>query len=227
MSSILMYHSVSPDIFDPGMQVRPEAFRQQLHWVEAAGYRWASVEEVIAHPDGQLVALSFDDAFADNLPVFEWLAGQGIPAMLFVCPAHLGSQASWASVPGIRELPLMTVEELHHSAQLGVAIGSHSWQHRSFRSLSTTEIEAQLRKSQQWFSRQMGLSPDILAYPYGHCPAAHQTLIAEYFSTALAVEALPGLPFPLTIPRMPALEGHNEASFLYHLRAHSLHHFIR
>ena len=132
MSVILMYHSVADEILDQGIQVRPDILRQHLDWLEAAGFRWASVETAVQEPHAQWVAFTFDDGFADNLPAFRHFSEQEIPATLFVAPDHLGESAVWASVSVIRSLPLVGKEDILEIQELGISIGSHSWQHHSF-----------------------------------------------------------------------------------------------
>lgn len=225
MSAILMYHSVSDHFVAPGLQVRPATFRKHFEWVREAGYEIGTVAEAVAAPRQKRLAVTFDDGFADNLPAFEWLLTQHIQATLFVCPDVLGTTAAWATRPEVRSLPLMAVEQLRASAQAGIEVGSHSWSHTSFNQLSAEEAESSLIQGIKWFQDNLNFRPDLLAYPYGHCPSHLQAAVEKHFDLALAVEPLPGLPFRLAVPRMPALEELDREAFLLQLQRYDLQQF--
>jgi peptidoglycan/xylan/chitin deacetylase (PgdA/CDA1 family) len=93
---VLMYHRVAAGLVDPwGLCVSPENFAAQLA-VLATGYRTVPLRDLLDSRGSDrgrpLVAITFDDGYADNLNVAApLLAGQGLPATFFLTSGLLGS----------------------------------------------------------------------------------------------------------------------------------------
>src|SRR5689334_7595099 len=101
---VLMYHSVSPAPAERGFRryrVAPGLLDEQLSALAGAGLRGVSLSELLEQARlgrdvRRLVALTFDDAFADfaehALPL---LVRHRVQATLYVPTAHVGRDAGW------------------------------------------------------------------------------------------------------------------------------------
>lgn len=92
--SILMYHRLGEDSFDPwGLVVAPDLFREQLHWLSANRTLLPLEEFAECHRSDRLpasaIALTFDDGYECTATVAApMLEEAGVPATVFI-PAAL------------------------------------------------------------------------------------------------------------------------------------------
>lgn len=160
--TVLYYHGVPAP-------ARAAFARQMDMLVHAA--RPVRVDPDAAGGDsGLLVAVSFDDAFAnlvDNaLPELE---SRGIPAAIFVPSGNLGRRAQWDIPEGSPEKAerVMTAEELKDLVGRWVTIGSHTVSHAPLADLCDSDAEVELSKSKRELEEITGCRIDLLAFPYG------------------------------------------------------------
>ncbi len=207
MSVVLLYHSVSDEVEDPWLQVRPETLGRQLDWIAELGYRFVTAEVAVERPAERLAALTFDDGLADFWRAAEILAARSLPVTLFVCPGLAGGRSEWATSPSLRGRPLLRSDEIVQLHRAGVEIGCHGWSHRPFPELSTELLESDLARSVEHLQSDLGAAPASLSYPYGRCDRERAAVAGAFFSRAFAVDPLPGLPARMAIPRLCARDG--------------------
>jgi peptidoglycan/xylan/chitin deacetylase (PgdA/CDA1 family) len=111
--------------------------------------------------------LTFDDGYVDTLqhaqPI---LRHHGAKATCFIVTAYAGDRARWDDSAA----PLMGPEELRELDPEIMELALHSHSHRAFSALPLHEIEADVKKSLDFF-RGHGLAvAPALAYPYGARP---------------------------------------------------------
>ena len=99
--TILMYHRIAEPPYDPwGLAVAPGRFSEQLRELSRTR-NLLSMDQLAARLrrralDGNEVAITFDDGYADNLAVAKpLLAKAGAPATVFVTTGLLGSGAQF------------------------------------------------------------------------------------------------------------------------------------
>jgi peptidoglycan/xylan/chitin deacetylase (PgdA/CDA1 family) len=171
MHSILVYHSISSPIepLEADADISPKRFERQLQWLS----RWRKVvalEETLRAPAGRnLVALTFDDGYRDNLTVaLPLLEKFQMPMTLFVAAGFVGRDG-FLSREELREIskhPLVT-------------IGAHGFWHRHFNQLSTIDARFELIESRRLLSEITGKTVDLLAWPYGECNEELEQLSGE------------------------------------------------
>ncbi|MFT3916904.1 MAG: poly-beta-1,6-N-acetyl-D-glucosamine N-deacetylase PgaB [Anaeromyxobacteraceae bacterium] len=136
--TILSYHEITDkqDALAPAYTVTPTNFLRQIDWLRNHGYRFVSVDDVIANRAGKrdlpdkAVLVTFDDAY-QSMYVHAWpvLKMFRIPAVVSVVGSWL-EQRDTIDVDGkIRPRSVMlswdAIKEM--SASGLVEIGSHSW----------------------------------------------------------------------------------------------------
>lgn len=173
---VLCYHAVSPTWTAP-LSVTPERLEWQLRRLVNRGYRGATFSQLVAGElDGNVVAVTFDDAFRSVLtqaaPI---LAGLDLVGTVFVPTAfpERGAPMAW---PGIdhwlggefeSELTPLSWSEIELLAARGWEIGSHTCSHPHLTQLDDERLEAELRDSQRECEQRLGRPCTSIAYPYG------------------------------------------------------------
>ena len=171
MHSVLVYHTISAPV-EPLLadaDISPERFERQLEWLS----RWRRVvpldETLSASPRRNLIAITFDDGYQDNLTVaLPLLEKFQLPMTLFVTAGFVGRDGylSAAEVKEISKHPLVTV-------------GAHGLWHRHFNLLTTDEARFELSESRRLLGEMTGKPVDLLAWPYGECNEELERLSSE------------------------------------------------
>jgi len=140
------------------------------------------------------VLLTFDDGYVnfytDAVPV---LNEMGFPATVFVCTDLVGRRPDWyrrdrsaimqfarglglsrkqlsefdRSMDVVSREPLMSREQILELRDRGMDIGSHTASHAFLDSLSSGQLESEVRDSREALERMLGSSVELLSYPYG------------------------------------------------------------
>ena len=169
---ILLYHRFGPSVSD-SMTVTTPVFRSHLRYLREHGYTILSLRQLVQYyllkgppPPARSVVIVVDDGhksvYTDMLPLVREF---NIPVTLFIYPSAI-SNAPYA----------MTWEQLHTLKKTGLfEFQSHSYWHPNFKKekkrLSPGEyeklVEMQLQKSKEKIQRELDLTVDMLAWPFG------------------------------------------------------------
>lgn len=168
---LLAYHGVDEvtAASDPHrLVVAPDDLRRHIDRLRRWGYdfvTFGTIADVLAADAGDargLVALTFDDGFADNLRVLApLLAAEDVPATVFAVPGLAG-----APHPDVEGARFATHDELRELAR-HVEVGAHSLRHRDLTELSEDEVVDDLTRCREELESLVGGTVDLLAYPYG------------------------------------------------------------
>jgi len=162
-ATILMYHRFGEDKY-PSTSVRIDQFEEHLDMLAEGDFNVAPLDEVIKSlqegreiPD-RTVVITIDDAY---LSVFEEayprLKQRGFTATLFVATDPIDKRYGG----------YMTWDQIRMMQQDGFVIGSQTKTHPHMHRLSVAENLAELRQSNERFIDELGLRPELFAYPYG------------------------------------------------------------
>lgn len=174
---ILMYHALSA--------ARTQEFhrwtlsgarlRDHLAYLSSAGYRTVTVTELLGclreggpDPADRVVALTFDDAYADfgevALPL---LARYGMTGTLFVPTGYVGGQSGWMRCDGEGDREMMSWSALAEVAGQGIEIGAHSHTHPALDRLTAQAIAGEASRPKAELEDRLGVPVSAFAYPYG------------------------------------------------------------
>ena len=106
-------------------------------------------------PDRPMVALTFDDG-----------PGQGTTAILNLLEQY-NARATFFVVGLCLEQPRQ-VEKMQRAYEMGNVIGSHTYDHKSFRKLDESEIREQMERTDKAILAALGVSASLVRPPYGH-----------------------------------------------------------
>lgn len=174
---ILCYHSIHPSA--PYRSATPAQFGDHLDWLEknTAVVPLASLR---THPTTRhpLVALTFDDGFADN---HRYAAGalvaRRLPATFFLTVGFVERvpevvrrmQELWKTRDGVEPMRWDDVRDMRLS---GLEFGSHTWSHPNLVRLHPAAVRDELRRSKQVLEERLQAPTVDLAYPFGK-PGRH------------------------------------------------------
>jgi len=160
---ILMYHRFGEDRL-PSTNIRLDQFDAHLEKLSSGNYSVWPLAKIVDHlqkdmplPD-RTVAITIDDAY---LSVFTeaWprLKAKGFPFTVFVATDPIDR----------KHRGYMSWDQLRQLQADGVGIGSQTASHPHMHLSSLADVDAELEKSNQRFLTELGLRPNLFAYPYG------------------------------------------------------------
>jgi peptidoglycan/xylan/chitin deacetylase (PgdA/CDA1 family) len=140
---------------------------------------------------GDAAAITFDDGF-ENTATAAWpcLVAHGLPATVFVVPAHVGGFNDWGGRrdPAVPHLPLLSWDRLGHLADAGATLGAHTMTHANLATLDATAVTEQLDACRDAMRERVGTTPSTFAYPYGGTSATAAALVRERFRVGVTTE---------------------------------------
>ena len=191
---ILLYHRFGPTVTD-SMTITTTVFESHLKYLRDNGYNVIPLRAVVdwllgkgPAPPARSVVITDDDAHRSVYTgMFPLVMRYHVPVTLFVYPSAI-SNASYA----------MTWEQLRQVKQTGLFdIQSHTFWHPNFkvekRRLVPAEyenfVDAQLRKPIAIFKDRLGVSADMLAWPFGiYSPELMQHAAQAGYIAAFTIE---------------------------------------
>jgi peptidoglycan/xylan/chitin deacetylase (PgdA/CDA1 family) len=167
---VLYYHRIDDEWHRSC--VTPAAFRAQMTYLRAQGYRVVPLAELraalaVGEPIApRTVAITFDDGYADNhehaLPV---LAELGLPATVFITVGAVGDRLSVLRDHG--PVPALTWGQVREMLQAGITIGSHTLSHPRLTQLDTARLAHELTAARATIAAETGVETELFCYPHG------------------------------------------------------------
>ena len=160
---ILMYHRFGEDRL-PSTNIRLDQFDAHLKKLSNGDYSVWPLAKIVDHLQKDIplpnrtVAITIDDAY---LSVFTeaWprLKAKGFPFTVFVATDPIDH----------KHRGYMSWDQLRQLQADGVGIGSQTASHPHMHLSSLADVDIDLQKSNQRFLTELGLRPNLFAYPYG------------------------------------------------------------
>jgi peptidoglycan/xylan/chitin deacetylase (PgdA/CDA1 family) len=183
---VLLYHAV-PSREDPDdpLSVSVRRFSEHLDAIVESGRTVVTIGDLAAilrgeiTCSGRLMAITFDDAYADTPEAIGAIRAEGLAATVYVTTGQIGTGTMLTS-DGLDTLA---------SWRLDVELGAHTVTHPFLDELDQTQIRREVRGSKEQLEELIGRSVDTFAYPYGAYEAkARDAVIEAGFSSAAAVK---------------------------------------
>ncbi|MCX6714785.1 MAG: polysaccharide deacetylase family protein [Candidatus Uhrbacteria bacterium] len=171
---ILMYHhiGVNTDVSDKirdDLTVPPDQFEAQVAWLAKNKYHSVTLEDVYLHAEGKLklpsnpIVFTFDDGYDDAIlnavPILKKYGDVGSFAIITQWPGTTSGSNTYA-----------TWDQIKTAMNQGMEIVSHTQNHFDGTNPTVTKeyVLKDLKGSVMDLKNHLGISSDLLIYPYGH-----------------------------------------------------------
>jgi peptidoglycan/xylan/chitin deacetylase (PgdA/CDA1 family) len=165
---------------------------RHLDWLASGKVKVVSLSDLIAmSDDSDSIALTFDDGLVNFGEVAApMLADRGLPATVFIAPAHVGTYNSWddANRPTIPRCDLLSWDEIRSLSRNGIEFGGHGNTHIPLTGLSQAALENEISTCCDRIATELGIRPRTFAYPYGSYDDASVAAVSKSFETACTTE---------------------------------------
>ena len=196
-----------------GLVVAPATFSRQMAALHALGYQGKSMGDLVAYLNGEkrgkVFGITFDDGYENNLrcalPV---LKRYGFTSTCYVVANLVGKCNSWDLVRGVKQVPLMNVQELQAWVDAGQEVGSHTLSHANLEELSSAEQAVEIGQSKTQLVALVAQKGGVkhFCYPYGglNKTAIQNVKAAGYLTATTTVRgrAVAGQSDDLLLPRV-------------------------
>lgn len=203
-----MYHRFGDARF-PATNISTSDFESHLRYLKENGFvvlTFSAAMELLRSdtPAKKVAVITIDDGYKSfydrGLPL---LKKYNMPATLFINTATVGSA------------DYMSWEDLKNAMASGVEVGNHTHSHAHFMNEEVAvrydRFEADIVKSRKIISEQLGITPEIFAYPYGEFDKGMKRVVKNAGFKYAAVQhsgvAYAGTD-PYQIPRFPMAEAY-------------------
>ena len=214
---VLLYHRV----VDDGTHPLPEASITQTAFARQLDYLARNYEVVplasIPEARGGRVAITFDDAFEDNLRnAWPLLCERGMEATVFAVSDYVGTDRrfEWAPDEGV-----LDAGELRELDRAGMRVEAHTATHARLSELDEAGVRDELERCRAALGEMLGRPVTMLAYPYGERGDFNETTrrVARECGFEYAFAAYRGVvddrTDPFAIPRIPTNEDLERFAF--------------
>ena len=170
---VLMYHRIGLDdgrVKHPYYRIdtHPDIFADHLRILKEEGYKSIGLTDLARlirtaiQPGEKLVAITFDDGYRDfYTEAFPLLEQYGFSATVFLPTAYIGKRTQ--TFKSVDCLAWNEIQELHRA---NIDFGSHTVTHPQLRTLTTKDVETELRVSKEMIEHELGHAVESFSYPY-------------------------------------------------------------
>ncbi|UCG35367.1 MAG: polysaccharide deacetylase family protein [Candidatus Omnitrophota bacterium] len=157
-----MYHALDEKKIDSHAVVSLETFRQQMEFIKDKGYQVLSLEDYCQlleenkYVPRNLVIITFDDGYKNNLEAAKILNEFGFEATIFLIVDNIGKRG-FLSKRDIRWILNNT----------NITIGSHTLTHSYLPELNERRVEKEIKISKEKLEKLLKVKITTFSYPIG------------------------------------------------------------
>jgi peptidoglycan/xylan/chitin deacetylase (PgdA/CDA1 family) len=169
-----MYHRFGESKY-PSTNTTNEQLEEHLSYLTENNFDFIFARDLLK-PEAlfkKTISITVDDAYLSfyevGLPIFEKF---DIPVTLFLNTENVGGNN------------YMSWQQLKDTLTRGIDIQNHTHSHSSLSVLSDEEIINEIEKSQELIFNNLGITPNLFAYPFGENSLKAQGIVSNYFDAA-------------------------------------------
>lgn len=167
---MLMYHKVTENGPVDFLTIRVNDLEVQFRYLLSRNYTPVLLSDLVntvlhGHPlPDNPVLITFDDGYRNNYTLlYPLLKKYGMKVAIFLVPSYLQKSID------LQDDEFLHLDDLHAMDPSLVEYGLHSFDHKSYRSLRSQELDLDIQYTKAWLlSKDIPFQP-CLAYPYGAC----------------------------------------------------------
>ncbi|MDP9012472.1 MAG: polysaccharide deacetylase family protein [Pseudomonadota bacterium] len=197
---ILCYHNIGQSPEHSRFRllyVNQAKLDRQLWTIRRLGMRGVSIgtglRQLGAGTRNNLVALTFDDGYADTLTqALPLLLKYGFSATCYLVSDAVGKLNLWDAAYLEEEKPLMDHDQVQRWLGAGMEIGSHSRSHPRLQDMADAAAWPEIVESRDVLRAAYGIPIDHFSYPFGRFKGATAELVKRAgYRSAVSLE--PGI----------------------------------
>lgn len=171
----------------------PQTFRTGMAGLRLGGWAAVSLSDTVARLKAgralptQSFVLTFDDGYGSVYEqAFPVLQELGLPATVFLTVGSERPLSTGQALPSRAGRPMLTWEQAREMQRAGIEFGAHTLTHPRLTSLSSEQIEAEMRDSQAVVQDMLSAPVRSFAYPFGRFDRRCREMAQRYFDCACA-----------------------------------------
>lgn len=185
---VLMYHKISDAGINDFLTVSTNNLEAQFNYLSKEGYNAILLSDLVKYvrfgkplPPNP-VLITFDDGYRDNYTaMYPLLEKYGMKANIFLVPAFLAHEEGLAPKIGSNEY--LQLQDIYNMDRSLVEFGLHSYDHKSYKTLSATEMDQDIVKTKAMLITMNIPFQPCLAFPYGAFPKRNPVKLHDFFNT--------------------------------------------
>ncbi len=186
---IVAFHQTAGK-FVPGINnIGHRNFRHIIDLIESRGFACREFP-AFARQDDDAVVVTFDDGYADNFPLIEYLIERGAAPAIFIPTGFIGRRNDWEYSSRLFPARHLDRTQIKRLADDGVTIGSHGVTHRALTTMPENVLRRELTDSKALLEDITGTAVDMISFPFGrtgrrvneiarHCGYRHGFALGE------------------------------------------------
>lgn len=166
---ILVYHNLAPQS-KGRMILNAKSFEEQMRYLKSHGYRVITLKEYVEFTSlkrqipRKSVLLTFDDGYRSFLQYgYPILKELGFAATLFIYTDYVGAGGNAFTWADLKKLAAEGFDVQAHSKSHGDMVRAAGESANEY----DRRLETELSQPKAQFQKNLGYTPDIIAYPYG------------------------------------------------------------
>ncbi len=221
---VLTYHSISDT--DNFSSVSIENFDKQMLFMKNRGFQTYDFEST----DSKKFIITFDDGYEDvfnnALPI---LLKYGFKAICFFVTDFIGKDNKWdIGHKNYNKLNIMSKNQIQEWISSGMSIGSHTYEHKNLKKLTTSEKKFQIVEPINFFIKNFNINPIFFSYPFGSYDHECLKIVKTFYKYAFTTKRGRYNSLKLNhleIPRIPI--NKKDSLFKFFLKTHTFYEDIK
>lgn len=173
--NVIYYHDIVDNDGYSYMRTNVDLFKQQMQYLAENKYEtmrfddFSEMDNITFRKNRVLIA--FDDGWLSNYTmIFDFMKSIGLKYNVFLAVGLIGEDA--------RYLTWDRVREMHQSGLCG--FGTHTFSHVDLSRLDDGLFDAEVRKADDRFEKELGFAPMDFCYPFGkYSTDSNQKLMSD------------------------------------------------
>ena len=109
-------------------------------------------------------------------------------ASVFVPAGEIGGTNRWDSTLGFPVRAVLNQAEIRSIVDAGIELGAHGFLHRNLKHCTDDDLHEEIFRGHDEMQRQLGITPQFYAYPYGiHEPRLYPLLAEAGYRGAVSI----------------------------------------
>ncbi len=182
----LCFHKVSKRFLFEGTWTTPKRFFAYVDRLRDRGWEFVDearfLESLRNTPDlgdSKELLLTFDDGYGSLVDIAHGLRERNVSMHVFVLTDFVGKDNAWDLQLGRPAERHMSWDELRELMAAGHSIGSHGCSHSDLTTLSTEQIERELKDSMAAIDANLSVRARTFSYPFGRYNDAIKIAVRE------------------------------------------------